>query len=237
MIAVFIISLSVSAQMKELNESLAIADSLFEAGKFTESFEIYKSIHETGQMASPAMLLKMAYVKEALDDIPNTLYYLNLHYLRTSDEFVLQKMEALAEKHNLSGYNYDEFDFFLNLYYLYYNEVTFGIIAMSLLIFAGIIYRKLRFNVRPTTLGIIFILLNMGVFYSVNFGREFRQGIVEEGNTYLMAEPSSSSRVIDIITEGHRLKIIGHNDVWLKVEWNDRPAYIKYNRIQPIYRQ
>jgi len=225
------------AQVKELNESLHIADSLFAAQKYTESFEIYQSIHETAQMASPAMLMKMAFIKEALDDIPNTLYYLNLCYLRTSDEAVLQKMEDLASKHNLAGYDYDEVDFFLNLYYLYYNEVSFGIMGLILIIFAGIVYRKLKFGVRPVALGVIFILLTGTVFYSVNFGREFRQGIVEEGNTYLMVQPSSSSRVLDIISEGHRLKIIGQNDVWYKVEWNDKPAYVKYNRIQPIYRQ
>lgn len=232
-----VLSFTVSAQKKELNESLAIADSLFLVQKYTESFEIYRSIHETGQMASPAMLLKMAFIKEALDDIPNTLYYLNLNYLRTSDEAVLEKMEELATRHSLQGYDYSEFDFFLNLYYLYHNQVTFGALALAILLFAGIIYRKTQFQVRPITLGVIFILLNIAVFYSVNFGKEFRQGIVEDGNTYLMSKPSSSSRVLDIITEGHRLKIIGQNDVWYKVEWNDEPAYIKNNRIQPIYRQ
>ena len=236
-ISILITTFSVSAQMKELNESLAIADSLFLAHKYTESLEIYKSIHETGQMASPAMLLKMAFINEALDDIPNTLYYLNLNYLRTSDEGVLQKMEDLATKHGLQGYNYDEFDFFLNLYYLYHNQLTYGLLALSIVLFVGIIYRKQKFEVRPVVLGVLFILINIGIFYSVNFGREFRQGIVEEGNTYLMAQPSSSSRVLDIITEGHRLKILGQNDVWYKVEWNDESAYIKYNRIQPIYRQ
>ena len=66
-------------------ETLAIADSLFEARKYTESFKIYQEIHGQNQ-GSPSMLLKMAFIKEGLDDYPAALYYLNQYYLFTSNE-------------------------------------------------------------------------------------------------------------------------------------------------------
>jgi len=68
---------------QENEKDIELADSLFNQQKYTQSFEIYNRILKTDNLTSPAMLLKMAYIKEGLGDYSNALYYLNLYYLQT----------------------------------------------------------------------------------------------------------------------------------------------------------
>jgi uncharacterized protein YgiM (DUF1202 family) len=59
---------------------LVKADSLFEQKKYTESFDLYEQILDEEQLASPKMLLKMAFIKEGLGDYSRALYFLNVYY-------------------------------------------------------------------------------------------------------------------------------------------------------------
>jgi len=91
--------LSTSLQTFSQPESdvLNKADSLFTAHKFTQSFELFDSIYRH-KKASPAMLLKMAYIKEGLGDFTLAQYYLNEYYLATNNDLALTKMEKLSKK-------------------------------------------------------------------------------------------------------------------------------------------
>jgi uncharacterized protein YgiM (DUF1202 family) len=46
-----------------------------------------------------------------------------------------------------------------------------------------------------------------------------------------MSGPSAGANVVTLINEGHKLKITGKKDVWLKVEWLDKEAYVKENQV------
>ena len=81
------------------------------------------------------MLLKMAFIKEGLGDYTNALYYLNLYYLKTYNKRVLKKMENLAEQNKLSGYNYDDVEFFLNIYHKFQFQIDLLILTLILLFY------------------------------------------------------------------------------------------------------
>jgi uncharacterized protein YgiM (DUF1202 family) len=46
--------------------------------------------------------------------------------------------------------------------------------------------------------------------------------------------PSSSSDVIGIVKAGHRVKIIDHKDVWVKIQWGEKTVYTKEKNIKRI---
>src|SRR3954469_12839623 len=94
---------------------LKIADSLYQTKKFTQSFEHYREILNQKQY-TPAMLLKMAYIQEGLGNIGEAMYYLNLYFLVTNDKSALEKMEELAHKFNLQGYETTDADRVLTFY-------------------------------------------------------------------------------------------------------------------------
>ncbi|MBL3656315.1 tetratricopeptide repeat protein [Fulvivirga sediminis] len=225
---------SFSKAENQADSTLLEADSLFNAKKFTESFKVYEHLLTTEKKASAAMLLKMAYIKEGLGDYSMALYYLNLYYLQTSDKKVLSKMEELADKKDLKGYNYADFEFFETVFFKYFNPIIYTLLAISILLFAIAIRYKKKSEYSPVIPVILNILVLALLFYTLNFGREYHKGIVVQSNTYLMEGPSAGAEVIAIIGKGHRLPVYKNHDVWTQTEWQGKKAFIKTNKIKKV---
>ena len=230
-----IVLLSLVSLMAQDNAGdIEFADSLFNERKYTQSFEIYDRILKSENRTSPAMLLKMAYIKEGLGDYSNALYYLNLYYLQTHNKRALRKMEDVAKKYNLEGYKYTDVEFFMNVFYRYYSAIVYGLSGLVLILIGYMVYKKLRMKVNPGfSLFYLFIVVGL-LFYVVNFGKRYQKGIIISPDTYLMDGPSSGAKLIAIANMGHRVHVLGKDDVWVKVEWEGSIAYIKENNILQI---
>ena len=215
-------------------EKVTKADSLFLQQKYTESFQLYQDALENHHVSSPAMLLKMAFIKEGLSDYSNALYYLNLYYLQTQNKRALRKMEEIAQEYSLFGYNYTDKEFFLNFFYRYYYQIVLIVVVTTLLIFTYLVYKKRKLRINPGMSIVNLVIAIILLFVIVNFGRSYRAGIITEPNAYLMKGPSSGADVKEIVDKGHRVRIIGHEDVWVKIRWMDDIAYIRETQIREI---
>lgn len=216
----------------DVNYLLKHADSLYTKKQYTQSFELYQSLYKDGRY-SPAMLLKMAYIQEGLGQISLSLYYLNLYYLASGDSQVLNKLQELASKNKLEGYEHSEMNqvmFTLKKYSLYIS----GLLAAMVLFLLAIIYRQRKKETRPISAGILTTIMLVILALHVNFSFEPTSGIIAESNTYLMSGPSAGANVIALVGEGHKIKIKDKKDVWLKVEWLDKDAYIKENQVMKV---
>lgn len=230
----YFLSYSFHAFCEPSIEKIHIADSLFAGKKYTQAFELYEDIQNSDQKASPAMLLKMAFIKEGLGDFSNALYYLNLYYLKTYKKKALKKMENLAEQNKLSGYNYDDVEFFLNIYHQYHLHIDFFIIGLVFMFFGILFYQKRTNRIKSNLPGIIYGCLLLVLLFINNYGREHTKALITSSKTHLMKGPSPGADVIDVISKGHRVDILGRDDVWVKISWNDHEAYIKAINIKPI---
>jgi tetratricopeptide (TPR) repeat protein len=97
------------------------ADTLFRARRYTESLRTYEQILQGSGQATPAMLLRMAFIEEGLGRYTEALYYLNLYYRRQPRQAVAVKMEDMAARYNLAGYQFSDLDFFFIWYDRYYD--------------------------------------------------------------------------------------------------------------------
>ncbi|MBL6447268.1 hypothetical protein JMN32_13175 [Fulvivirga sp. 29W222] len=226
-------SVTVKAQ-NQVDNMLAQADSLFQIKKYTESFDIYQRLLEKEHQASPAMLLKMAFIKEGLGDYTNALYYINLYYLRTADKKALDKMEELAKAKNLEGYSLSDFDFFKSTFFKFYNAIVITLFILALLFMGIMIYRKKKHNQKPVVSGIFTIIMLALLFYTLNFGKDYQKVIITQSNTYIMDGPSAGAEVIAIVGKGHRLPVKGQKDIWTQTEWNGQTVFIKENKLKKI---
>ena len=217
-----------------LQNELKQADSLFSVQQFTQSFDVYQTIYLQGDHASPAMLLKMAYIKEGLGDITLAQYYLNEYYLATSNELALEKMEKLASAHELEGYNHDDITFLFNIYYKHYNWLLIGLIVLTAAVFFILIYQKMKKQGSPTTTAVFLVILLAGLFYLVNFGKDYNKGLIVKNNTFVMAAPSAGANIVDVIQKGHKVSIKGTHDVYAQIEWNGQKVYVKSKSIRPL---
>jgi hypothetical protein len=139
------------ANADNFTNHLSKADSLFIKKQYTQSFEIYQSLHQSGHY-SPAMLLKMAFIQEGLGRISLSLYYLNLYYLASGDTEVLDKLEELGTKNRLEGYEHSETTRLLfNLKkYSYYLSAT--LVAIVIFLTANL-YRLRKKETKPIAPG------------------------------------------------------------------------------------
>jgi tetratricopeptide (TPR) repeat protein len=212
---------------------LKTADSLFQAKRYTQSLEHYQEILHQNQY-SPAMLLKMAYIQEGLNNIGQAMYYLNLYLLATKSKAVIEKMEDLANKYDLRGYETSDIDPFLSFYHDYFSHISMALAALTIFLVSIIFYTKIKLSKRPIASGILLMLLLITFLVHLNYGEKLAAGIVINSRTFIMDGPSAAADVIDVVSDGHRVEIIGSNDIWLKIRWNDEDAYIRNNSLKPL---
>jgi hypothetical protein len=236
-IVILVSLLSVISQTHTFSQTssfrLKTADSLFSQKRYTQSFEHYEEMLKQKQY-TPSMLLKMAFIKEGLLQIGQSMYYLNLYFLATRDKTALEKMNELATKYNLEGYKTSETDHFLIFYHDHHLTISATLFALMIFIFSLMIYTRTRLKRRPVV-SFTFLMIAIG-FSGVHlyYGPKREASIVTQPSTYIMSGPSAAASVVEIIGDGHRVEVIGKKDVWLKIKWEDNVAYVKENTLSPI---
>jgi hypothetical protein len=213
-------------------ENLKEADSLFSAKQYTQSSAIYDSILSK-RSYSAAMLLKMAFIQEGLNHTGLCLYYLNLYQKASDDQQAAAKMEELAGKHRLEGYQPSEFS---SLYHFFEkNNLALTRVLGALLIFSFslAVFQKRKNRSLKVSIAMV-VLVSVCLFATANLTSPPEMAIVLHNRTYLMGGPSAGASVIDIIGEGHRMTVLGKKDIWLRVKWRGKDAYVKENNLRPI---
>ena len=222
---------SLYAQTSDPDSALQLADSLFAQEKYTESLELYETILKEEELYSPGMLMKMAFIKEGLGEYSEALYLLNLFYAKTSDKRALRKMEELARQHQLNGYKFNDLEFFRTTYKRYHKLIIAVLASFSLFVFSFIMYQKRRGRPRPVSSGILFVMILAVLFILINFGQGRDRAVVLTDRAYLRIGPSSGANVAEIIEKGHRVEVVSQKDVWIKINWNNRPLYIRESHL------
>lgn len=219
---------------QEVTNDLKIADSLFQKKLYTQSLTLYEKIVREEQVASPAMLLKMAFIYESLEDLGKALYTLNNYYELTSDKKVLVKMNEMAQQNNLEGYDTNDFNLFLKFFDENRNYFVLAFFALSVLILSMILKRKkkLEENSLGLTIGLVFSLLL--TTYLINFSQLAPKGIITSANAYLMSGPSAGADLIEITGEGHKVEIVGQKDIWVEIKWKNTRAFIRENNLKEL---
>ena len=208
------------------------ADSLFAEKQYTESINLYEQLYQQAEEASPAMLLRMAFIQEGLGEFSQALYYLNEYYLMTSDDTVLEKIGNLSEEYDLRGYEFSDIDYiqgFLKKYQYIFILVLIGLV-MSAMIYYVLQVRKR--NTRPFGFGISYLLILAMLFYLTNFPILPAYGIIVDSNAYIMKAPSAGADVLSVSMKGHRVRVSGQQDIWAKIEWDGEPAYIRQDNLR-----
>lgn len=230
--SLFILIYCKPAFCNNYESQLQQADSLFRVKKFTQAFDIYENLHASG-VSTPSMYLKMAYIKEGLGEISNAMFYLNQYYYSTFNKRALKKMEILAGEYQLSGYEYEDFEFFRNLILKNRTWINIFILAVCLLLLANIIYSKR--SARPVRNSAITLAVFVCLFIVYNnFPIVPDYAITTADEAFVMRNPSSAADPITTTNKGDKLKVVKADHIWVKVEYNEQVGYIRGHHLLMI---
>ncbi len=232
---IFSLTLCSAFCLEASEKDLLVADTLFQKGNYTEALAIYSDFFEQRQQASTQMLLKMAFIHEGLEQYAEALYYLSLYYRQRPSFEGLAHMEALAQRASLSGYEYSEFDFFRAFYHRYFEEISLGLLGIGLCCFLVLSYTVVRRWQVAQYYFIILLIFLILAFSVIVFTKQPPKGVISKNQTYLMDAPSAASKVSQIINKGHKVKILGQQDVWYKLAWGERTVYVHQNNLKFIF--
>lgn len=219
--------LNLNAQNSLLNS----ADSLFAQQKYTEALNLYEEIYASGQ-ASSAMLLKMAFIQDGLNNYADALFYLDKYYQLSADRNVVGKIEELAKAKELRGYSYDDTYYFLALLDIYRSQFSLLLLAISTLLLAYII-SKAKQGEKPLAAGIIQVMI-IAIIFAVNNFDTASRGIIISNNTLLRSGPSAGAEPVELLSKGHKVKVLGQDEVWTKVLWDGQEVYIRKGKLRVI---
>ena len=226
----FLSSLSLFGQISQ--HRLTTADSLFDAKRYTQALSKFEGVINN-QEYTPAMLLKMAYIYEGLGNIAKTQYFLNLYFLATNDDSVLDKMETLATSHELEGYEVSDQQRIWLAIKSFKSAYLLVLIGLTALAGAWAVRRK-RQNKKIIFPVVMQVVLCLTLVALLQLVKSSDYAIVVEPNTYIMTGPSAGADVLEVIDAGHRVQLLGRKDVWLKIRWRDQDAYLKEELLQTI---
>ncbi|WP_416864108.1 MAG: hypothetical protein ACMVP2_15055 [Imperialibacter sp.] len=218
---------------QSVSADLLKADSLFELKKYTESFDEYQTVFEQG-LASPQMLMKMAFIKEGLDEYPEALFYLTKYYDLTHNNLVLKKINEIAEKQGLLGYDVTDADFIMSWYSLYYDLILTVVMSVIFVLLLLQVYRFLKKKGFST--GLMTWQLIFGLFLAVvvNYPFSKPEAIIVEPATYLMKGPSAGAPMLEIVSQGHKVKVLDVGQIWTKILWQDAEVYVRSGSLKRL---
>ncbi|GAA4012769.1 hypothetical protein GCM10022408_26940 [Hymenobacter fastidiosus] len=198
-------------------------DSLFTRGAYEASYPFYRQALRQGEQVSGRLLLRMAFVQEGLGHYPAALYYLGLAHTRQPRQATWRKITELAQNHRLTGYSSSWRQgliiTFRRHYYQGLQLLLIGAVVGAMLL---VVRRRLG---RQWALPYSVYLGLVGSY--LNLLQPGQAGMVARSHAPLMAGPSAGAAWLTTATAGDRLVVRGRQDIWYRVQWRGRVAYIR----------
>jgi len=206
---------------------LKTADSLFAMARYTESLVLYKKNFSEREKNNQSLLLKLAFLAEKTNNYTDCLFYLSKLALINPSRRLFEKMDKLAQERNLTGYEFDDYNYFIIFYRRYGDYIPILLLTLGTYIVVIMVTKARRKEPilqihKLSIMAYLFVLLGI-----LNVPSLYRTCIIVNENTFLRDEPSSASAVVDRVGKGHKLTIVGSVDHWNRVIWNNQIVYIR----------
>ena len=232
----FLMSLIMASQRVKSADSdlLKTADSLFAMAKYTEAEVLYKKKFNEGEKNNQNLLLKLAFLSERSTNTTNCLFYLSKLALINPSRRLFEKMDNLASEQNLTGYEFDDYNYFIIFYRRYGDYIPILLLTLGAYIVFIMVLKTRRkepiLQIHKVSI-VVYLVILLGM---INIPSLYKTGIIMNDNTFLREEPSSASGVVETVRKGHKLTLFGSVDHWDRVIWNNKIVYIRKNDIWSI---
>jgi hypothetical protein len=200
------------------------ADSLFEQGQFGAVLPLYRAQIWQRRQVSAQLLLRLAYAEHQQAHYAAELLYLNMALARQPRLGTWRQLAALAQRQRLVGYPTTWQQDVRVQAQRYYYPVLQGLLSVAVLLGAGLLLRRGHTS-RSGWLAYGLYLGATGAYLGLL--QPLPTGIVARTGTALMAGPGAGAAWLSTAAPGDRLPVLGRQDIWLRVRWQERVAYVR----------
>ena len=205
-------------------DSLRLADSLFAQGQYAAAVPPYRAQVWQRQQVSPRLLLRMAYAQHQLGRYAAEVLYLNLAQAQQPRLSTWRQLVALGQRQRLVGYPGTWQQELRVQAARYYYPGLQGLLSGAVVLTSGLVLRRRRTG-RGAWLALGAYLLGTGAYLVLL--RPGPVGIVTTAGAALMAGPGAGAAWLSTAAPGDRLPVLGRQDIWLRVRWQEREAYLR----------
>jgi hypothetical protein len=204
--------------------SLEQADLQFANGQYAAAAPLYRAQIWRQQQVSSQLLLRMAYAQHQLGHYAAEMLYLNMAQARQPRLSTWRQLAALAQRQRLVGYPTTWQQELRVQAQRYYYPGLQGLLTIAVLLAIALLARRQR--VKPGAwLAYGAYLLGVGAYLGLL--RPAPVGVVTRAGAALMAGPGAGATWLSTAAPGDRLVVLGQNDIWLRVRWQERIAYVR----------
>ena len=214
------------------SNDLEKGDSLFAEQKYTEALDVYEGLFDQEQFTA-SMLLRMAFINDGLGNYPKALYFLDLYYQKTADRSVVTKINQISEENNLYGYRYDDSHFFKAVLSKYQFHLQLVLLSLILLLMVYS-YRKQTKGESSIPATILQLLIAVTLLIVTNQIFEDKHGIISNDRTLLRSGPSAGAEPIEMVSKGHKVKVLEELPAWTKISWDGEEVYVRKGKVRVI---
>lgn len=200
------------------------ADSLFEKGQFRAVLPLYRSQIWRQRQVSARLLLRLAYAEHQQAHYTAELLYLNMAQARQPRLSTWRQLVSLAQRQRLMGYSTTWQQEIRVQVQRYYYPVLQGLLSGAVLLAVALLLRR-QHTSRAAWLAYAAYLLSTSAY--LHWLRPVATSIVAHPGVALMAGPGAGAAWLSIAAPGDRLPVIGRQDIWLRVRWQERVAYVR----------
>ena len=200
------------------------ADSLFAQGQYEAALPLYRAQVWQQQQVSTQLLFRLAYAEHQQGHYAAELLYLNMALARQPRLSTWRQLVALAQRQRLVGYPTTWQQEVRIQVQRYYYPVLQGLLSGAVLIAVALLLQRRRAH-QGTWL--VYGLYLLGTEAYLYWLRPAPIGIIARPGVALMAGPSAGASWLSTTAPGDRLPILGHQDIWLQVRWQERIAYVR----------
>jgi hypothetical protein len=204
--------------------NIEIADSLFEQGQFKTVLPLYRAQIWQQRKVSARLLLRLAYAEHQQMHYAAEILYLNMALVRQPRLSTWRQLASLAQRQRLVGYPTTWQQEIRVQIQRYYYPILQGLLSVAVLLAVGLMLRR-----RRTSQGIwlFYSVYLVGTIAYLYLLRPWSTSIVARPGVALMAGPGAGAAWLSTAAPGDRLPVLGRQDIWLRVRWQQRVAYVR----------
>lgn len=203
------------------------ADLLFKNNHLLEAEKIYNQNLESNKPAQKQILLKLAFIAKEKNNWLDELYFLSSYQSQKASWAISKRMNEIAEKRKLKGYDLDIWARLQWFYFNYYGYIISILIFPAILMGLSLFLKKIQnqsFSKNQVGIFLIYLIILLAIN---NFPSFISQGLCANTKTYARNFASSAAPVVQILPKGTHINYIFKRGDWVPCLIEGEIGYIK----------